>query len=244
MPMSGFMGRERVAALVLLLSAGVPNVPEDLLKITGPKTAGVRERIPVNAAPTALAHAPVCGGAKLATSLKSSSKGGYAPPGARLLRDNPVGTVDMNALLRNGDFSQNVWTKPRDMIFALRKQDMSVYVIGAVGSPQAVAYGAERRTRLQVLSMAGGPISGVAQLGGIRIVRSNSPTPGELIVFDARKSLSERGLDLPLKPGEMVYVPSSELGDWNSAVAQILPSLQVLGGILTPINLIQNLNCN
>lgn len=92
--------------------------------------------------------------------------------------------------------------------------------------------------------MAGGPQAGVAKLGAIRIVRSNSPTSGELIVFDARTALSGRGLDLPLEPGDVVYVPSSDIGDWNSAVAQILPSLQLLGGVLTPITLIQNLNSN
>lgn len=360
--MSRFLGWNRVAAVVVLLSACVPQIPPDLPKIDGPETAGVVERISVNAAPTALTHTPVCGGAKLSTSVQSASKGGYTPPGgylvgpgdnlkfnifgeagmtditarvddagyvqlpmvelvkvsgkttrdiqaqlkeaykanlinpwvtvelveaqsapmyflgefnqsgvkymngatdilqalalagglspeaylpgARLLRDNHVCTVDLNALLRNGDFSQNVWIKPRDVIFAPRKEDMSVYVLGAVGSPQSVEYGASGRTLLQVLSMAGGPIPGVAQLGGIRIVRSNSPTTGELIVFDARKALSGRGLDLPLEPGDVVYVPSSEIGDWNSAVAQILPSLQLLGGILTPINLIQNLNGN
>jgi polysaccharide export outer membrane protein len=45
-----------------------------------------------------------------------------------------------------------------------------------------------------------------------------------------------------LEPGDVVSVPLSEHGDWNSAVVQILPSLQLLGGILTPITLIQNLN--
>ena len=94
-------------------------------------------------------------------------------PGARLLRDNHVCTVDLNALLRNGDFSQNVWIKPRDVIFAPRKEDMSVYVLGAVGSPQFVAHRADGRTLLQ-----------------------------------------------------------------------ILPSLQLVDGILTPINLIQNVNTN
>lgn len=359
-----FGSKGAVLALVTLvaLAGCTPQIPPNLPKISGPETAGVVQRISVNAAPTALEHTPVCGGAKLSTSLQSRAKGGYAPPngyvvgpgdnlkfnifgeagmtditarvddagyvqlpmielvqvsgkttraiqaqlkegykaflnnpwvtvelvdaqsapmyflgefnqpgvrymngatdilqalalagglasdaylpGARLLRDDHVCTVDLNALLRNGDFSQNVWIKPRDVIFAPRKEDMSVYVLGAVGSPQSIPYGAEGRTLLQVLSMAGGPQSGVAQLGAIRIVRSSSPTTGELIVFDARRALEGRGLDLPLEPGDVIYVPSTELGDWNAAVAQILPSLQLLGGVLTPINLIQNLNTN
>lgn len=163
-------------------------------------------------------------------------------PGARLLRNDKVCTVDLNALLRNGDFSQNVWVRPRDVLFAPRKEDMSVYVVGAVASPSAIPYGTSGRTLLQALTMAGGPKAGTAKLGGIRIVRTLSPTTGELIVFDARKALTGRGLDLPLEPGDVVFVPDSELGSWNAAVNEILPSLTLLGSVLTPISLIQSLN--
>jgi polysaccharide export outer membrane protein len=172
--------------------------------------------------------------------------GGLGPdaylPGARLLRDNRICTVDLNALLRNGVFSQNVWMKPRDVLFAPLKEDMSVYVLGAVERPQAVAFGSEGRTLLQVLSIAGGPSAGQAQLAEIRIVRTASPTQGELIVVDATRMLTGRGLDFPLEPGDVVFVPRSGLGDWNVAIGEILPSLVLLGGVLTPITLIESLN--
>ena len=163
-------------------------------------------------------------------------------PGARLLRDDRICTVDLNALLRNGAFDQNVWMVPRDVIFVPRKEDMSVYVLGAVGTPQAIAFGAEGRTLLQVLSIAGGPVAGQAQLNDVRIIRTASPTQGELIVVDATRMLSGRGLDFPLEPGDVVFVPRSALGDWNVAIGEILPSLQLLGGVLTPITLIESLN--
>lgn len=162
-------------------------------------------------------------------------------PGARLLRNDRICTVDLNALLRNGAFDQNVWMKPGDVIFAPRKEDMSVYVLGAVASPQAVAFGAEGRTLLQVLSMAGGPKAGSAYLKEVRIIRAFTPTRGELIVVDAAAMLSGRGLDFPLEPGDVVFVPRSALGDWNVALGEILPSLQVISGVLTPITLIESL---
>lgn len=163
-------------------------------------------------------------------------------PGARLLRGDHTCTVDLNALLRNGAFDQNVWIKPHDVIFAPRKEDMSVYVLGAVGSPQAVPFGGDGRTLLQVLSIAGGPVPGQAYLAEIRIIRAASPTRGELIVVDAAAVMAGRGLDFPLEPGDVVFVPRSAMGDWNVALGQILPSLQVLGGVLTPITLIESLN--
>jgi polysaccharide biosynthesis/export protein len=171
--------------------------------------------------------------------------GGLGPdaylPGARLLRDDRICTVDLNALLRNGDFAQNVWMKPRDVLFAPLKEDMSVYALGAVNRPQAIAFGAEGRTLLQVLSMAGGPVPGQAHLAEIRIIRTASPTQGELIVVDATAMLAGRGLDFPLEPGDVVFVPRTVLGDWNVAIGEILPSLQVIGGVLTPITLIESL---
>lgn len=162
-------------------------------------------------------------------------------PGARLLRDDRICTVDLNALLRNGAFEQNVWMKPRDVLFAPLKEDMSVYALGAVNRPQAVAFGSEGRTLLQVLSIAGGPVAGQAHLSEVRIVRSSSPTQGELIVVDAAQMLAGRGLDFPLEPGDVVFVPRTALGDWNVALGEILPSLQLIGGVLTPITLIESL---
>lgn len=355
--------KRRVAAAtaaLLIASACTPQIDSTAPRFGGVQPSGVVERVAVTGVSTKSSHVPVCGGAKLSTSSKASSKGGYAPtngyvigpgdnlkfnifgeegmsdltarvddagyvqlpmvelvsvagkttrdiqaelkeaykaylinpwvtvelieaqsapmyflgefnkpgvqymggatdilqalalagglapdaylPGARLLRDDRVCTVDLNALLRNGDFSQNVWIKPRDVIFAPRKEDMAVYVLGAVGHPQSVPFGTSGRTLLEVLSMAGGPTAGVAQLKAIRIVRSTSATSGELIVYDATSVLSGRGLDFPLEPGDVVYVPSSALGDWNSAIAVILPSLTLISGVLTPIALIQSLN--
>jgi polysaccharide export outer membrane protein len=179
-----------------------------------------------------------------AVALAGGLSGDAYLPGARLLRDDRICTVDLNALLRNGAFDQNVWMKPRDVIFAPRKEDMSVYVLGAVGRAQAVPFGANGRTLLQALTEAGGPEAGKALLREIRIIRTASPTQGELIVVDATRMLTGRGLDFPLEPGDVVFVPRSVLGDWNVAIGEILPSLQLIGGVLTPITLIESLNNN
>lgn len=162
-------------------------------------------------------------------------------PGARVLRNNHVCSVDLYALLRNGAFEQNLWMKGGDVVFAPRKEDMSVYVLGAVVDPRAVPYGADGRTLLQVLSMAGDVIPGSAYLKEVRIVRTFGPTHGELILVDVDAMLAGRGLDFPLEPGDVVYVPRSALGDWNNALGEILPSLQVISGVLTPITLIRSL---
>ena len=162
-------------------------------------------------------------------------------PGARLLRDGQVCTVDLNALLKTGRFDQNVAIRPRDAIYAPQRADMSVYVLGAVGSPQAIAFGVEGRSLMQALAMAGGVRPGVAGLSAVRVVRSNAPTEGELLVVDAGRILAGAAMDLPLAPGDVVFVPQTPLQDWNTAIGQILPSIQMIGGILTPLTVLQSL---
>lgn len=162
-------------------------------------------------------------------------------PGARLIRGNSVCTVDLAALLKNGDFRQNVWMRSGDVIFAPNREDMRVYVLGAVESPGGYAFGAEKRTMLETLALAGGPKEPSAQLQEVRVIRSLSTTRGELIVVDVAAMLVGDKLDFPLRPGDVVYVPHTPLGTWNQAVAEILPSLQLIGGILTPIALLDGL---
>lgn len=162
-------------------------------------------------------------------------------PGARLIRESHVCTVDLNALLKTGDFRQNVWMQPGDILFAPSREDMRVYMLGAVASPQAVAFGADGRTLLEALSVAGGPVPGQALLEEVRVIRSQSTMRGELLVIDVAAMLVGDKLDYPLMPGDVVYVPRTPLASWNIAIAEILPSLQVIGGILTPIALIDGL---
>ena len=164
--------------------------------------------------------------------------------GARLLRNDQVCTVDIYSLLKEGDFSQNVWVQPRDVIYVPLKEEMRVYMLGAVASPGAVPFGPEGRTLLESISMVGGYSADEAELKEIRIIRSHSPTTGELIVVDVQKMLAGRGLDFPLEPGDVVYVSRTPLGSWNVAVDTILPSLQLIGGILTPLALINSLLIN
>lgn len=159
-------------------------------------------------------------------------------PGARLIRQGDVATVDLKGLLREGRLEQNVWIAPKDVIFAPRADDMQVYVLGAVNQPRAVPFGDNGRTLLEALTLAQGPVAGRALLDHVHIIRSYSAVEGELLVADATAMLTGQGVDLPLLPGDLVFVPQSGVADANDVLAQIVPTLQVIGGVLTPIALV------
>ncbi len=171
--------------------------------------------------------------------------GGLSPdaylPGARLIRKNRMCVVDLHGLLKEGRFENNVYVTSKDMLFAPRKEDMQIYVLGAVVKPQAVPFGAKGRTVLEALTIAQGPVKGKALLEDVRIIRSFSAVDGELLIIDVEKMLTGKALDYPLEPGDVLYVPQTAFSDWNDAISIIMPSLEALGGILTPISLIRAL---
>jgi len=159
-------------------------------------------------------------------------------PGARLIRDGEVATVDLKGLLREGRLEQNVWVAPKDVIFAPRSDDMQIYVLGAVRQPRAIPFGDNGRSLLEALTLAQGPDMARAELGQVHVIRSFSATEGELLVADAAAILTGQSVDLPLAPGDVVFVPQSGVADFNDGLANIIPSLQVIGGVLTPIALV------
>jgi polysaccharide export outer membrane protein len=163
-------------------------------------------------------------------------------PGGRLMRRDRVCPVDLFALLREGDFRQNIEIQPFDVLFVPARQDMSVYVLGAVGSPGEVPFGSEGRSLLEVIAMSGGVPLGSARIEEVRVIRSYSPVIGEMFVIDMAAMLRGEARDFQLEPNDVVFVPRSSLGSWNEAIAEILPSLQLISSALTPYALLVSLN--
>ena len=41
-------------------------------------------------------------------------------------------------------------------------------------------------------------------------------------------------MPLPLAAGDIVYIPKSRLGNWNDTLREILPTIEVIGGVVSP----------
>jgi polysaccharide biosynthesis/export protein len=93
-----------------------------------------------------------------------------------------------------------------------------VHALDASLRPRAVTFGAEGRTLLWALTIAAGPVPGEAQLADVRIIRTSSPTQGELIVVDATRMLMGLGLTIRWSPvtGSSCLGPSLTTGTWPS----------------------------
>jgi polysaccharide export outer membrane protein len=152
---------------------------------------------------------------------------------ARLIRNNRIMPVDLYDLLVNGDQTQNIWLQPGDTVFLPDSRNQQVFVFGAVKKPGPVPIPQSGLSLSQAIASAE-----LREIGydfrHVRVIRSYSPTKGELMVVDFDRILRGESLPVALREGDIVYVPKSGVGTWNDAIAEILPSLQAVSAILQP----------
>lgn len=163
--------------------------------------------------------------------------GGFADAanlrGARLVRKNRIVPVDIYELMYNNDLRQNVALRPGDTVYIPGNEQQNVYVLGAVAKEGPIPMVNGRLSLPQALSAAGIGKSSYDQ-SQIRIIRSETPTKGQLMVVDLGLIMAGEALPLPLQDGDIVYVPRSGIGDWNVALNEMLPTLQAISAVLQP----------
>jgi polysaccharide export outer membrane protein len=153
--------------------------------------------------------------------------------GARLLRGNKIAPVDIYSLLLDGDQRQNIWLSPGDTIYLPDNTLQNVFVFGAVRNPGPIPMKNGQIYLHQAVAAAGG-LGDTGYDNNIRIIRSISPTRGELIVVDLEKILNGETRPFSLSDGDIVYVPKNWVGNWNQAINELLPTLQLFGAVINP----------
>jgi polysaccharide biosynthesis/export protein len=147
--------------------------------------------------------------------------------------------IDFRRLVLEGDLKQNIKLRAGDLVLVPDKTSEQAFLFGgAAGSNArggAVPFVNGRLTLLQALAQAGFGYRDDAQgkLSATYVIRSEGDR-GELFVVDANRILSGEAAPFELVPGDVIYVPPTSLTSWNEALAQILPTLQTISGLLTP----------
>jgi polysaccharide export outer membrane protein len=153
---------------------------------------------------------------------------------AQLLRNNRIMPVDLYTLVSKGDVRHNIWLKAGDTIFVPDKRNMSVYIFGKNVSPLAIPTLNDGTLPLSRAMAMTNPDFVRGDLTRVRIIRSLSNTTGELIIVDFEKTMRGEALSFTLQDGDLVFVPQGKLQSWNEAIADLLPSLQLINQMLQP----------
>jgi polysaccharide export outer membrane protein len=142
---------------------------------------------------------------------------------ARISRGGRIMRVDLADLLLSGDARQNIWLQGGD----------AIYIPDNRKKPGPVPMPTAGLNLAQAIAAADFRDAGV-DMTHLRIIRSISPTRGELLVVDFDKILRGEALPLQMQDGDIVYVPKNTFGNWYDALTEILPSLQTISAILQP----------
>jgi polysaccharide biosynthesis/export protein len=158
---------------------------------------------------------------------------------AYVVRDGKRLPVNFLRLIRSGDLAQNIALRSGDVILVPDNSSEQAFVFGgAPGSnPRggAVSFVNGGLTLLQALAQIGfgGRERFEGKLSETVVIRSEGDR-GELLVVDATRILAGEAAPFELAPGDVVFVPTTAITDWNQALSQLLPTLQTVSGLLTP----------
>ncbi len=130
-----------------------------------------------------------------------------------------VAWLDLRRLLEEGDLALNLRLKPNDFIYVPDWEDLPVYVLGQVARPGPYRW-SPGMSFMDALAQAGGPTRDAAP-SQIVLIR-----PGEgvraTISLDALMA-PEAALNLALKRGDILYVPTNGLADFGYIVEKMNP---------------------
>jgi polysaccharide biosynthesis/export protein len=155
--------------------------------------------------------------------------------------------VDFHALLVDGDLTQNITLDPGATIVIPPASTEAAFVFGAVGKPGAIPFQAGTLSLLQALSVADLDLPDYtsARLEQVHIIRAHGNS-ADFIVVDAAKILQGEALPFALQPGDVVFVPPTQVASWNQVLDMLIPSLTTISGVLNPfvsIKYLSQRNC-
>ncbi len=131
-----------------------------------------------------------------------------------LLRNGQKLNINFYALVKEDDFTQNIWLKPNDIIFIHDNFGNRVNVMGEVTRPQVIPF-QEGMTVMDAILMADG-LTDIAKANATKVYRRNPQKGGgtkniekinvqlDKVIFDGDLSKN-----LQLKPGDIIHVPRS-----------------------------------
>jgi protein involved in polysaccharide export with SLBB domain len=144
---------------------------------------------------------------------------------AFISRNGEVLPVDFIRLLRQGDMRFDITLQAGDYIYIPSGLSQEVYILGEVRSPMLFAY-RENMPMSRTLALAEG-FTPDADLSRIHIIRGSLHNP-TIYMINFTEVVAGRAREIPLEPGDVVYVPPKGLTKFARVVDKIFPSVQAL----------------
>lgn len=146
--------------------------------------------------------------------------------------------IDFQRLLRDGDLKHNIPLRTGDVVVVPDNASEQAYVFAGVtgdGNRGIVRFVNGRLDILQALAQAGFGFRERSDgiLSETHVIRS-SGDKGTLFIVDVERILDGEASNFHLAPGDIIFVPTTWITDWNNALSKLLPTLQTIAGLLSP----------
>ncbi len=144
---------------------------------------------------------------------------------AFIARNGKVLPVDFVRLVRQGNLKYDISLQSGDYIYIPSGLSQEVYILGEVNKPMLFAY-REDMPMSRTLAQAEG-FTPDADLKRIHIIRGALHNP-TVIMINFDEVLKGRAREVPLEPGDVVYVPPTGLTSFARIMDKITPTIQAI----------------
>ena len=140
-----------------------------------------------------------------------------------LVRNGEILPVDFHKAIDKGDTLNNVRIRKGDYVFIAQRMEASIIICGEVKSPQKRLY-EPGMGLIETLTTAGWMVE--THWKHVIIIRDGLANP-KLYKVDVDGILAGKCRNVPLKAGDIVYVPKDNLSEFNVFVKKLMPSAQI-----------------
>lgn len=139
-----------------------------------------------------------------------------------VIRNGTFLAVDMTRLLLYGDMSQNIVMRGGDKIYIADPSMAHLLVMGEVNRPTAIPLAQGTLSLRDALAAAGG-ITPSGDKRYIQVIRGGIVNP-KIYTLNWKHIVALPNNSLLCMPGDIIYIATTPLADWNRFVTQLLPT--------------------